>query len=97
MKRTLITLESESTVAAGAWVFLRSAQFYSASIFHSLLPWDLSIGKGRTCKNQGYDNATDKGKYFLISETQFFHSYVTTWKKLESCRVSIVRIPNQGH
>jgi hypothetical protein len=45
-KKTLIMLESESTVAAGAWVFSRSTQFYSASVFHILSPWDLNVGKG---------------------------------------------------
>jgi hypothetical protein len=80
----LITLEGKSTVATGAWGFSRSAHFYSASVFRGLLPWDLNVGKGRTHKNRGYDNATNKEKYFLILETQFFHRYVTTWKKLES-------------
>jgi hypothetical protein len=31
-KKTLITLGSKGTVAVGAWVFLQSAQFYSASV-----------------------------------------------------------------
>jgi hypothetical protein len=44
-------LESESTVATGAWVFSRSAQFYSVSVFCGLLPCDLNVGKGRTHKN----------------------------------------------
>jgi hypothetical protein len=47
VKETLITLESKSTIAAGAWVFLRSTQFYPVSISHGLLPWAQNIGKGR--------------------------------------------------
>jgi hypothetical protein len=46
-KKTLITLESESTVAARAWVFLWFAQFYLASIFCDLLLWALNVRRGQ--------------------------------------------------
>jgi hypothetical protein len=59
-----------------------------------LLNFVLLVGSvtSEVTKNRGYDNAIDKGKYFLVLETRFYHRYVTTWKKLESETMYLVDI-----
>jgi hypothetical protein len=53
------------------------------------------LGSGVT-KNQGYDNATDKGKYFLFQKHDFSTSMLTTWKKLGAEATYLFDIPRVG-